>query len=210
MRILVGEKNKRLVLLEGAAKGEAALRARVGLLDRIEIAGDRIDLTRKGVAGLKGLVAEVPEGVAVKFVGATLADDVDDTAAGAAVLRVVVAQNELKLLYALLREGRANGVDGVVDGIRAINTDRGSTAGARTADTQAAVRSGADGRGHVAGGLRICKREIDIAAAVDREIVDAALLDGLRDVGFGRFNGSGFRRHSHRLLNALKLQTRIK
>jgi len=60
----------------------------------------------------------------VKFVGAALAYDVDDAAAGAAVLGVVVAQNELKLLYALLREGRANGVDGVVDGIRTVNTDR--------------------------------------------------------------------------------------
>ena len=152
LRILVGEKNKRLVFFDWAAERETALRARVGLFHRIEIAGDRIDLTRKGITRLKGLVTEVPEGVSVKIVGATLAHDVDDAATGAAVFSVVVAQNELKLLYALLREGRANGVDGVVDGIRPVNAYRGSTR-ARTADAQAAVRSRANGRRHVTSGL---------------------------------------------------------
>ncbi len=107
--VFVGEKSKGLVFLERAAEGQAALRARVGLLDRVEIASDRVDLPRKGVASLESLIAKVPKGVTVKFVGAALADDVNDTAAGAAVLGVVVAQNELKLLYALLRESRANG-----------------------------------------------------------------------------------------------------
>ncbi len=98
----------------------------------------------------------------------------------------------LKLLYALLREGRANGVDGVVDGVCTVDTDGGST-GACAADAQAAVRSGADGGRHVARGLGIRQREIDITPAVDGEIVDAALPNGLRDVGFGGLEGRRFR-----------------
>src|SRR6266513_3880883 len=53
-------------------------------------------------------------------------------------------------------------------------------------------------------------REIDIAATVDWQIVDAALLDGLRDVRLACFDGCGFRGHRYRLQHALEVQTGIK
>src|SRR5260370_32281098 len=93
-------------------------------------------------------------------------------------------------------------------GMRAVTADGGSRGGS-TADAQAAVRSRDDGRGHITGGLRIRKREIDIAAAVNGEVVDAPLPDGLRDFGFARFNWSGFRGNRHRLLHAFEVQAQI-
>ena len=145
----------------------------------------------------------------MEFIPSALADDVDNTTAGAPILGVVVAENELKLLYALLREGRANGVDGVVDGIRTVNTDR-SPSGSRAANAQSAVRSRTDGRGHVACGLRISEREIDITAPINGEVVDTALRDGLRDIGLTGFDGSSLGRHQYTLLHAFQVQTRIK
>ena len=194
LRVFVREEDKSFVLLDRAAEREAALCSRVGLLNGIQRSGYRIDLAGKGIARLKGLVAEVPEGVSMKFVGAALAHDVDDAPAGAAVLGVVIAQNELKLLDALLREGRANGVDGVIDGIRAVNAHHGST-GSRPTDAQTAIRRGADGGRNVSRGLRVGQSEIDVAAAVNGEVVDAALLHGLGDVRLGGFDVRGLGHH---------------
>src|SRR5258708_545155 len=157
---------------------------------------------------LKGSGAKKSVGVAGNFVGPAFSGFVGTTAAGAAVLGVVVAQNELKLLYALLRESRANGVDGVVDGIRAVNTDHGST-GACAADAQAAVRSGADGGRNVASGLRIREREIDITAPVNGKVGDLALLNGLRDIGFGCFDVRGLANYFDGLYLAMERQLEV-
>ncbi len=127
LRVFVRPKKESLVFFERAAKSESALRARVRLLDGIQRSSYRIDLAGKRVACLERFIAQKAENVTVKVITAAFAHDVDDAAAGAAVFGVVVAQNELKFLDALLRERRANGVDGVVDGVCAVNTDRGPT-----------------------------------------------------------------------------------
>src|SRR5262249_40448965 len=135
-------------------------------------------------------------------------DNVDDAAGGAAVLRVVVAEDELKFLHAFLRDRGANAVDGVVDGVGAINTDH-VAACTRAADAEAGVGSGTDGGRDVAGGLRVSESEVYIVAAVDGEIVDATLLDGLRDFSLGRLDGGSFGRHRDSLLHAAEFEMRV-
>src|SRR5262249_41428233 len=120
------------------------------------------------------------------------------------VFRIVVAEDELKLLHAFLRNGGANTVDGVVDSVGAIYADHVGT-GASAVDVEAGIRCGANGGRDVASGLRIGEREIDVVAAVDGEIVDAALLDGLRDFGLGGLDRSGFGGHGDCLLDAPEL-----
>ena len=93
LRILVGEKSKRLVFFERAAESEAALRACIRLFDGIESARYRINLAGKGIARLKCLVSEIAKSIAVEFVSATLGDNIDHTTTRAPVLGIVVAQN---------------------------------------------------------------------------------------------------------------------
>src|SRR6202008_1574270 len=99
----------------------------------------------------KSLVAEIAKGVAVKFIASALCYDVDDAAGGAAVFRVVVAQDELKLLHALLGNRRADPVNGVVDGVGAVHADH-IAAGPRAGDAQPTVGRRADRGGYVARG----------------------------------------------------------
>ena len=209
LRVLVRKEVEGLVFFERAAECESALRACVGLLDRIEIAGGGVDLSGKGVARLKSLVAQKTKDVAVKLVAAVLGDDVDYPAGGAAVLGVVVAEDELEFLDALLRDGGADTVDGVVSGIGAVYADHVSTS-ARSANIESAIGGRADGGRDVAGGLRVGERKDEIVPPVAGEVVNAALLDGLRDFRLASFDRSGFRRHRHRLLHAFEVQTRIK
>src|SRR4029077_9198200 len=140
LRVFVGEEIKSFVFLERSAKSESGLRARVCLFHRIENSGDGIDLTREAVACLKGLIAEIAEEVAVNFVGAAFGDDVNDAARGAAIFRVVIAEDELEFLDGFLRNGRADAVDGIVNRVGAIDADHVG-AGARAVDVEAAVGS---------------------------------------------------------------------
>ena len=103
----------------------------------------------------------------------------------------------------------ANGVDGVVDGVCAVNADHRS-ARARSADAQPAVGSRTDGRRDVTSGLRVGKRKVDVIPAVDGIVGNLALLDGLRNIGFAGFDGSSLGRHQYTLLHAFQVQTRIK
>ncbi len=145
----------------------------------------------------------------MKFIAAAFGDNIDHAAGGAAVFRVVVAQNELKLLHAFLRNRRANAVDGVVPGVRAVHADH-VPACACTPDAQAAVGRRTDGGRDVARGLGVGKREIDVVAPIDRQVVDAALLDGIGDFRLGRLDGRCFRGNGHGLLHAFKFQAWIK
>src|SRR5713226_9374873 len=142
------------------------------------------------------------------IVGAALGDDVDDATGGAPVFRVVVAQNELKFLHRFLGNSGADAVDGIVDGVGAIDADHVG-AGARAVDVEAAIGSGADGGGDVASGLLVDEREIDVAASVNGEVLDAALLDGLGDFCLGSFDGGGFGGDGYRLDYALEIEAGI-
>ncbi len=208
LRVFIGEEIKGLVLLERAAKGKAGLDTCVSLLDGIEIAGRGIDLSGERVACLEGLVAEKTEDVAVEVVGSALGDDVDDATGGAAVLRIVITEDELKFLYGFLGNGGADAVDGVVDGVGAVNADHVGT-GARAAHIEAAIGSRADGGRDVASGLRVDEREIDVAAAVNGEVLDAALPDGLRDFSLRHLNGGGFGRDHDGFRHAFEVEASI-
>src|SRR4029077_917824 len=70
----------------------------------------------------------------------------------------------------------------------------------------AAGRCGTDCRCHVASGLRVRQREIDVIAAIDGQVVDAALVNGLGDFGFGGFDRSGLRGYRYALLHATKFE----
>src|SRR5882762_7495462 len=93
LRVFVGEEVKGFVFLERAANREPRLRARVGLLYRIKNAGRRINLTGERVSRLEGFITEIAKDIAVDLVGAALGDDVDHAASGAAVFRVVIAED---------------------------------------------------------------------------------------------------------------------
>src|SRR5258708_9223610 len=139
--VFVGEEKEGFVFFESAAESRAGLNASVGLLGGNQIAG-RVDLTGERVARLERFVAEVAEDVPVEIVGAALGNDVDDTAGGTAIFRVVIAEDHLKFLDGFLRDAGGDAVDGVVDGVGAIHPDHiGSSAGA--AHAEAAVRRGA-------------------------------------------------------------------
>jgi len=192
LRVFIGEKVKGLVLPDGAAKRRSGLHASVSLLGGDEIACGGIDLTGEWVACLEGFVAKIAENVAVKIIAAAFSDDIDDTTGRAAVLSVIVAENQLKFLHALLGNGGADAVDGIVHSVRAINADHvGARAG--PADAQTAIRSGADGVGVVTQGLRVGLREIDVVAAIDRQVVNVAFIHGLRTFRARDFDRSGFR-----------------
>ena len=140
----------------------------------------------------------------MKFIASALGHNVDHAARGAPVFRVVVAQDELKFLHAFLGNRGAYAVDGVVHGVRAVNADHGS-AGARAADAQSAVGRGTDCGRNVARGLRIRKRKIDVVAAIDRQVVDAALLDSVGDLRLGCLDGSRLRGYGNNLHLAAQL-----
>src|SRR5262249_2569517 len=147
--VFVREKVKRFVFLNWAAERKARLRARVPLLDRNKGTGRGVHLTRKRIARLKSLVAEKAEGITVKIVAAAFGEHAHDAARRAAILRVVVAENELEFLDRFLRNRRANAVHRVVHRVSAVNADHVRTR-ASPVYVEAAVWSRADGGGNVA------------------------------------------------------------
>src|SRR5205807_6572088 len=136
LRVFVRKETEGLVFPERTAERQAALRARVGLLDGVQRAGHGIHLSGTSVARLKRFVAEITEGVAMEFVATALGYDIDHTAGGAAILRVVVTEDELKFLHAFLGNRGADAVDGVVAGVRTVDADH-VAASARAANAQA-------------------------------------------------------------------------
>ena len=178
----IGEEPVSPVLLDGAAHGDSVLGASVVRL--IDVA--------EGIGRLDVAVAQISEGAAMELVGAGFGDDVDHPAGGLAVFRRIAIGEDLELLHGVLRNGGANAVDGIVDGVGAVNVDQ-VAATALTADVQAGSGSGADtGRG-VARELRIRQCEVDVVAAVDRQVVDARLVDGGSGGGLLGLNQCGFR-----------------
>ena len=91
--IFVGGEIEGLVFLERAAESKSALRAGIRLFNGIEGASYRIDLAGKGIARLERFIPEIAEGVAVRFIAATLGYNIDHAAARAPVLGVEVAEN---------------------------------------------------------------------------------------------------------------------
>ena len=98
--------------------------------------------------------------------------------AGAAVFGGVVVGDDLEFLHGFLGDGGAHAVGGIVGGIGAVNIDQ-IGAGALAAHVEAGSRRGAELRGAVALHLRIGQRELNVVAAIDGQIVDAALADGV-------------------------------
>jgi len=142
--VFVGEEKEGFVFFESATESRAGLNASVGLLGGNQIAGP-VDLTGKRVARLERLVAEVAEDVPVEIVGAALGNDVLTTPPVARPYSAcVIAEDHLEFLDGFLGNGGADAVDGVVDGVGAVDADHVG-ASARAADAKAAVGGGADG-----------------------------------------------------------------
>src|SRR5205085_3887612 len=136
----------------------------------------------EGVPRLYRLVADEAEDVATHLVGARLGDDVDDAAGRAAELGREGVGDDLELLHRLLRHGRARGVDGVVGVVGTVHLHE-IRAAALAAEVQTGGRRGADGAAVVARDGRGCQGEVDVVALVDGQVVDAHLVNGVRDVG---------------------------
>jgi len=68
-------------------------------------------------------------------------DDVDDAAGWRGRIPRVVAEDQLEFLDSFLGNGGADAVDGVIDGVGAVDADHVG-ARARTTDAQAAIRAG--------------------------------------------------------------------
>ena len=160
---------------EGSAEGNAGLYARIR----------GIRHGAKGIHRLEVSIAKKAEDIAVKAIGTGAGDDVDDAAGGAAVFRGVVVGDDLKFLHVLLGNSGADAVDGVVGGVGAVDIHQ-----IRTRTLAAHVEAGggcsAEAGSVVTDDLGIGEREVDVVAAIDGKIVDAALADG---VGGGAARG---------------------
>ena len=132
----------------------------------------------EGIYRLEIAVTHVAIGGAVEIVGTGAGDDVDHAPGGATIFRGVSIGDDLKFLDCLLRNRGPDAVHGVVDGVGAIYVDQ-IGAGALSAHVEAGGWGGADRRRVVAGEARISEREIDVVAAIDREIFNALLGDGV-------------------------------
>src|SRR5208283_2993880 len=194
LRVFIAEEIKRLVFLQRAAEGQPRLRARVGLLDGHKVALG-VNFAGESVSRLE-------------IFAAALGDDVHHAARGAAILRIVVAENHLEFLYRFLRDSRTNAVGGVVSGVGAIDANHVGTR-ASTTEVQAAVGCGANGGRDVPRGLGVREREIDIVAAVDGQVINLAFLDGLCAFRAGGLNRKGFRAHGHHLGLRTQLQLHV-
>jgi hypothetical protein len=125
----------------------------------------------------------------VEVVRSGAGDDVDHAAGGASVFGGVAVGDDLEFLHRFLRDGGAHAVGGIVGGVGAIDVDQVGT-GALAAHVEAGSGRGAGVGSVVADDLRIGEREVDVIAAVDGQIVDAALADGV---------GGGTARSFHQL-----------
>src|ERR1017187_2578678 len=176
-KVIVG-----LIFLNRPTEGHASLHASVGGIGR----------SAEGIDGLEIAITQISIDVAVKVVGSGAGDDVDYAARGAAVFGGVVVGDDLEFLHGFLRDGGAHAVGGVVGGVGAVDIDQIGT-GALAAHVEAGSGRGAKLGSAVALHLRIGQRELDVVAAVDGQIIDAAFADGVgggtarsfHDIGLG-------------------------
>src|ERR1700694_978312 len=170
----------RFVLVDRTAESQASLYAGVC----------RIGRCAKGVDGLEIAIAEVSVDVAVEVVRSGAGDDVDHAARGASVFGGITVGDDLEFLHRFLGDGGADSVDSIVGGVGAIDVDQVGTA-PLAADVEAGSGRGSGVGRVIAEDLRIGQREIDVVAAVNRQIVDAALADGVSGGTARGFNQFG-------------------
>ena len=167
-RDFVREVVKSLVLLDRPAKRRSSLHPRVSRI------GNRAERIHR----LKIPVAQISVDVAVKIIRSGAGDDIHHAARRSAILRRVTVGDDLELLHRFLRNGGANAVGGIVGGVGAVHVHQVRT-GALAAHVQPGSRRRSNAGSVVAQHLRIGEGEVDVVAAVDRKIVDAALVDGV-------------------------------
>ena len=170
-RHFIGKEIVRLIFLNRSAERCASLHPGIGRVGtrRIEAHSERID-------GLKIAIAQISVGVAVEVVRSGAGDNVDHAAGGAAIFGGVAVADDLEFLYVFLRNRGAHAIGGVVGSVGAIDVDQVGT-GALAAHVEAGGGRGASVGSVVARDLRIGERELNVIAAVDRQIIDAALAD---------------------------------
>ena len=156
----------RLVLPDRPAKGHARLHSCVGW-----IAG-----RTKGVYRLEISVADVAVNVPMEIVRPRSGDDIDHPTRCTTVLGCITVGQDLKFLHRLLRHGGTYAVCAVVDCVRTIHIHQ---VGAPTLTThvEPGCGSGANRRRVVANHLRIRQSKIDVITPIDRQVIDAALVD---------------------------------
>ena len=174
------------------------MHTRVSLLRGNQVSSCRIHFAGEWVTRLEGLVAQVAENVPVEIICAAFGDNVDDSPGGTPILRVVIAQNHLEFLHVFLRNRRADPVHRVIHSVRAVHADHVRSR-ASPADIQSTIRRRADRRRNVARGLGIQQRKIDVIAPVGRQIVNLALVHGLRTFRTCHFDLCACRGHRDRL-----------
>ena len=192
-RRFIGKVVESLIFLNRATESEACLHARIGWVFHCA----------ERVHGLELAVAKKAEHRTARIIRSRAGDDVDHAAGGAAVLRGISVGNNLKFLHRFLRNRGAHTVGGIIDGVETIHVDQVG-AGTLSSEVQAGRGRCADGRRIVAHNLRIRFREINVVAAIDGKIVDAALVNGFRGGGGRRFNQRCFRAHGNRRLSCFE------
>src|SRR6185312_11868608 len=161
-----GSEEKSFVAVDGAAECGAEI---VLHEDRL---GDEV------IGRVKGLVAGEVEEVSVQVVGAGLGDDVDEAAAGIAVLGQELVGHHLELRDGVLRERLAHGAIELAVVFNAIDHD---VVGARTLAVYAEAAALSAGRLWRDAGNG--KREVSKVAAVGGKVFDLLRGDGLAGRG---------------------------
>ena len=149
----------------------------------------------KWIHRLEVSIAQVAEHRAVHFVCAGAGNDVHYTARSPAILSRVAVGLDLELLHSFLRNRGTDAVGGIVYCVRAVHVHQ---VGARplSAHVQSGSGSSSDRRSVVASQARVGESKVNVVAAIDRKIVDAALFDGIGGRTALRLNlfGSGTHR----------------
>ena len=190
-RDFVGKVIKRLVFLDRPAKCGSRLHPRVG----------RIGHRAERIHRLKVPVPQISVDVAVKVIRPGAGNDVDHAARCSAIFRRVAIGDDLEFLHRLLRNRGANAVGRIVGGIGSVHVHQVGS-GPLPAHVQAGGGSRANTGRVVAQHLRIGQSEVDVVASVDRQIVDAPLVDGVGGRSALRFHQLRFRTHVDHFLRS--------
>ena len=168
--LIESSEEENFVALEWAADGASELLLAIVRLERQE-----------GIVRAEGTVAEIIESRAVQVIGAGLGDDVDDGAAGAALLGAVSGGGDAELLHDV-------GGDFVGGAIASARLGEESVVVVAAVDEEAVLESAnaAEGEIAVGGGIEAARilrdagreqGEVGEAAAVQGEIVQGALVE---------------------------------
>ena len=128
-----------------------------------------------------------PNDITVKIVRAAFCYDIDDTAGRTAELGHVRVGRDLIFLYRFLRNGRARGVDRVVGKVGSVDLNQRRTA-ALAADIQTRCRRRPDRAAVVAADGRDRQGKTGRTAFIDRQVLDASLVDRRRNRCFCRLD----------------------